>query len=208
MAKKSKSSSRWLQEHRDDFYVQKARAEGYRSRASYKLKEVQEKDKIIRRGMTVIDLGAAPGGWSQLAADWAGASGCVIGLDLLPMDPLENVIALQGDFTEKAVYDRLVATLADRPVDIVLSDMAPNMSGIDTSDQAQAMYLVELALYFAEQTLRPGGDLLVKVFQGVGSQEYIKALRAKFTKVVTRKPAASRPRSREIYLLARNFQMV
>lgn len=202
----SKSSAGWLKEHFDDQYVQRSWQDGYRSRASYKLLEIDAKDKLLKPGMTVIDLGAAPGGWSQIAADKVGPSGVVIASDILEMDALAGVDFIQGDFTEDAVLDAILGALGERPVDLIISDMAPNMSGMAAIDQPQAMYLVELALDLARQTLRPGGHFLAKVFQGEGFDEFLKELRGSFTRVVTRKPEASRARSREVYLLAEGFK--
>ncbi|QJQ97272.1 23S rRNA (uridine(2552)-2'-O)-methyltransferase RlmE [Halomonas sp. PGE1] len=202
----SKTSKGWLKEHFDDQYVQRSWQEGYRSRASYKLLELDEKDRLFKRGMTVIDLGAAPGGWSQVAAEKVGPEGVVIASDILEMDALAGVDFIQGDFTEESVLESILAALGERPVDLVMSDMAPNMSGMAAIDQPQAMYLVELALDLAGQTLRPGGTFLAKVFQGEGFDEYLKTLRERFTRVVTRKPGASRARSREVYLLAEGFR--
>ncbi|MDN3554726.1 23S rRNA (uridine(2552)-2'-O)-methyltransferase RlmE [Halomonas maura] len=202
----SKSSAGWLKEHFDDRYVQQSWQDGYRSRASYKLLALDEKDKLLRPGMTVIDLGAAPGGWSQVAAERVGDAGLVIASDLLEMDALAGVEFVQGDFTEDSVLEAILARLEDRSVDLVMSDMAPNMSGMAAIDQPQAMYLVELALDLARQTLSPGGAFLAKVFQGEGFDAYLKELRSDFTRVVTRKPEASRARSREVYLLAEGFR--
>jgi len=204
---KSKSSKRWLKEHEDDYYVQKARDEGYRSRAAFKFIEMNEKDKLVKPGMTVVDLGAAPGGGSQIVAELVGDEGRVIAMDILPMDTLPNVEFLQGDFREQEVFDRLMAIIADKPVDLVISDMAPNLSGMDAIDQPSSMFLAELALDMARQVLRPGGDFLVKVFQGEGFDAYTRDVRSSFTKLITRKPKASRSRSREVYLLARGFKM-
>ncbi|QJQ95411.1 MULTISPECIES: 23S rRNA (uridine(2552)-2'-O)-methyltransferase RlmE [Halomonadaceae] len=201
----SKTSASWLKEHFDDQYVQRSWQDGYRSRASYKLLELDEKAKLFRRGMSVIDLGAAPGGWSQVAAEKVGDSGLVIASDILEMDALVGVEFVCGDFTEEEVLEAILATLAGRPVDLVMSDMAPNMSGMAAIDQPQAMYLVELALDLARQTLAPGGNFLAKVFQGEGFDDYLKELRSSFARVVTRKPDASRARSREVYLLAEKF---
>lgn len=202
----SKSSAGWLKEHFDDRYVQQSWQDGYRSRASYKLLALDEKDKLLRPGMTVIDLGAAPGGWSQVAAEKVGDAGVVIASDILEMDALAGVDFVQGDFTEEAVLEEILARLDERPVDLVMSDMAPNMSGMAAIDQPQAMYLVELALDLARQTLSPGGSFLAKVFQGEGFDAYLKELRGSFQRVVTRKPEASRARSREVYLLAEGFR--
>lgn len=204
---RSKSSRRWLKEHEHDIFVQRARQEGYRSRAVYKFLEINDKDHLVKPGMTVVDLGAAPGGWSQVVAELVGAKGRVIAMDILPLEPLDNVEFLQGDFREQEVLDQLLAIIADRGVDLVISDMAPNTSGMEAVDQPRAMYLAELALDMARQVMKPGGDFLVKVFQGVGFDEYLRDLRSTFGKVITRKPKASRPRSREVYLLARSFKM-
>lgn len=203
---RSKSSARWLREHFTDEYVKRAQEEGYRSRAAYKLLEIQEKDRLLRPGLTVVDLGAAPGGWSQFAARLVGGQGAVIALDVLPMEPLPGVECIQGDFRETEVLERLMAMLNGRPVDLVISDMAPNTSGIKAVDQPRGMYLAELALDFAGQCLRSGGDLLVKVFQGEGFDPFLKSLRAGFATVAPRKPKASRARSAERYLLARNYR--
>ncbi|MBB3142507.1 23S rRNA (uridine(2552)-2'-O)-methyltransferase RlmE [Halomonas organivorans] len=202
----SKSSAGWLKEHFDDRYVQQSWQDGYRSRASYKLLALDDKDRLLRPGMTVIDLGAAPGGWSQIAAEKVGDRGVVIASDILEMDALAGVDFVQGDFTEDHVLDEILARLGNRPVDLVMSDMAPNMSGMAAIDQPQAMYLVELALDLARQTLSPGGTFLAKVFQGEGFDAYLKELRGSFQRVVTRKPEASRARSREVYLLAEGFR--
>ena len=204
---RSKSSPRWLREHFDDPYVRMARQEGYRSRAVYKLKEIQQKDSVIRPGQTVIDLGAAPGGWSQYVAELLAGTGWVVAVDIMGMDPLPNVTVLQADFTEEAALTGLTRILAGRPVNLVLSDMAPNISGQAAVDQPRAMYLAELAVDFATRVLVPGGDFLVKVFQGTGFDAYVRACRGAFATVYTRKPRASRPRSREVYLLARDRQV-
>src|SRR5690554_1947289 len=182
-----------------------AQRDGYRSRASYKLLEIQEKDRIMRSGMTVVDLGSAPGGWSQVASRIVGEKGCMIASDILPMDGMADVAFIQGDFTEQEVFDKIMAVINNRPVDLVISDMAPNMSGIRTADQAAAMLLCELALDLAIKVLRPGGDFLIKVFHGEGFNEYLKEVRQQFEKVQMRKPASSRDRSREQYLLARGM---
>jgi 23S rRNA (uridine2552-2'-O)-methyltransferase len=203
---RSKSSARWLREHFSDEYVKRAQREGYRSRSVYKLLEIHEKDHLLRPGMIVVDLGAAPGGWSQLALSRVGKQGIVIALDILPMEPLPGVEFLEGDFCQATVLEQLLAILAGRPVDLVLSDMAPNASGVKAVDQPRGMYLAELALDFSRQCLRPGGDLLVKAFQGEGFDQFLKDLRAIFTAVAPRKPQASRPRSAEQYLLARNYR--
>lgn len=205
---RSKSSARWLAEHEADPYVQLARKEGYRSRAVYKLKEIQERDKILKAGMTVVDLGAAPGGWSQYARPQLGKHGRLVALDILPMDPVDDVEFICGDFRETSVLERLEASVPANSVDLVLSDMAPNISGIDAADQAASIYLCELALEFAGQRLRKGGALLVKLFQGEGSEAYLKLVRSRFETMQIRKPKASRARSPEIYLLARNHRLV
>ncbi|MFU8838110.1 MAG: 23S rRNA (uridine(2552)-2'-O)-methyltransferase RlmE [Thiohalomonadaceae bacterium] len=204
---RSKSSQRWLKEHFDDEYVKKAQQQGYRSRAAFKLLEIQQKDQLLKNGMIVVDLGAAPGGWSQIAADLVGKRGQVIALDILPMDPLPDVVVLQGDFQEDAVLEALMQAIDGQPVDLVMSDMAPNMSGVRTVDQPRAMYLAELTLELAKTVLKPGGDMLLKVFQGEGFDAYHKQCRDHFAKVVIRKPDASRGRSREVYLLARGYQL-
>lgn len=206
MKNRSKSSGKWLREHFDDVWVKRARQEGWRSRAVYKLLEIDQKDRLIRPGMTVVDLGAAPGSWSEVAAKKTGHKGRVVALDILPMDSIAGVEFIEGDFREQAVYDRLLETLGDVPVDLVISDMAPNISGLKAVDQPRAMYLAELALELAEKVLKPGGDFLVKVFTGEGLDEYKKTMRSAFEKIIVRKPAASRPRSREIYLLARGYR--
>ncbi len=196
--KRSKTSKQWMREHVSDPFVQRAQKEGYRSRAAYKLMEIDERDRLLRPGTVVVDLGATPGGWSQVAA----ARGCkVIALDLLPLPPLPGVEFIQGDFREDEVLARLEQTLAGKPVDLVISDMAPNISGIALSDQARAMHLAELALDFAVRHLKPGGHFLVKVFQGAGFEEYVRLVRSRFARMATRKPKASRDRSNEVYLL-------
>ncbi len=204
--KRSKSSRRWLQEHANDPYVKQAQQLGYRSRAAFKLAEIQEKDKLIKPGMVVVDLGAAPGGWSQLAVDWVGEAGDVVALDRLAMDPLSGVSFIQGDFREAGVLLQLQDILTGRAVDVVISDMAPNMSGSKAVDIPRAMFLCELSLDFARQSLKPGGHFLVKTFQGEGFDAYLREVRGSFQKVSSRKPKASRPRSRELYLLGRGFK--
>ena len=206
MAKKRSSSKAWLKEHRDDPYVQQAQRDGYRSRACYKLLELQERDRLIRPGMTVVDLGSAPGGWSQVSADLVGHKGRVVASDILPMDNLAGVEFIQGDFTEDSVFEEILAAINDDPVDLVISDIAPNLSGMNAVDQPRSMYLVELALDMARQVLAPGGSFVAKVFQGEGFDELIREARAAFGKVLTRKPQASRPRSREVYLVAKDFR--
>ena len=203
LMKRSKSSKQWMHEHVNDVYVQRAKAEGYRSRAAFKLKEIAERDKLLKQGMIVVDLGATPGGWSQIAAARVGGTGRVIAFDILPMEPLKNVTFLHGDFREAAALKLLEHELGGRAIDLVLSDMSPNITGIAVSDQARAMYLAELALEFAVTHLKPGGGFLVKVFQGSGFQEYLREMRSSFVHVVTRKPEASRGRSNELYLLGR-----
>lgn len=200
---RSKSSQRWLQEHFKDPYVKKAQAEGYRSRAVFKLDELLERDDLLRPGMTVVDLGAAPGGWSQLVNQRLRGSGRIVALDILPMQGISGVDFICGDFREESVLAQLETQLNGAPVDLVLSDMAPNMSGVDLVDQARAMHLSELALEFARNWLKPGGDFLIKLFQGVGFDEYLRNLRTAFTRVSIRKPKASRARSNEVYALAR-----
>lgn len=198
---RSKSSRAWLKEHFDDHWVQQAQAAGWRSRAAFKLIEIDDKDKLLRPGSVVVDLGAAPGGWSQVAAQRVGDKGQVFALDILPMPAIAGVSFLEGDFREQSVLEQLEAELNGRPVDVVLSDMAPNISGMKAVDQPRAMYLAELALDFANQHLRPGGSWLCKVFQGQGFDELLRDARSAFSRVITRKPQASRPRSKEVYLL-------
>jgi 23S rRNA (uridine2552-2'-O)-methyltransferase len=200
---RSKSSKRWLQEHFDDPYVKRAQDEGLRSRAAYKLLELDEKYGLIRPGILVVDLGAAPGGWSEIAAPRVGAAGRVIALDILAMDPLPGVRFIEGDFTEPEPLEALELALAGDKADLVLSDMAPNISGVAVTDQAKAMYLAELALDFATHHLKPGGNFLVKLFQGEGFDAFVQECRRAFRTATIRKPGASRPRSREVYLLAR-----
>jgi len=196
-----------LQEHFNDEYVLRAQKEGFRSRAVYKLLEIQEKDRLLKPGLTLIDLGAAPGGWSQVAAGIVGEAGRVLALDVLPMDTLEYVEFIQGDFREEEIFARLVKALGENKADLVMSDMAPNISGMKAVDQPRSMYLAELALDMARTSLKPGGNFLVKVFQGEGFDQFYREMRSAFEKVVTRKPKASRPRSREVYLLARNYRL-
>lgn len=203
---RSRSSGRWLQEHVNDPYVRQAQQDGYRSRASYKLIQLQEKDKLMRPGMRVMDLGSAPGGWSQVAAHLVGEQGRVLATDILPMEPLKNVDFIQGDFTTAGVFEQILGQLGGVRSELVLSDLAPNVSGIDSADQAAAMHLAELALDLARRVLKPGGAFVVKVFQGGGSEAYLKELRPCFGKVSIRKPAASRARSREVYVVAKKFR--
>jgi 23S rRNA (uridine2552-2'-O)-methyltransferase len=206
MAARTKSSARWLNEHVNDPYVKQAQKDGYRSRSSYKLIQLNEKDRLIRPGMLVVDLGSAPGGWSQVAGRLVGAKGRVLATDILPMDPVNNVDFIQGDFTDESVLKQILDLLGDRKPDLVLSDIAPNISGIDSADQASSMYLVELALDMVRQVLKPKGDFVAKVFQGAGSDAFLKDLRTSFEKVLIRKPAASRARSREVYMVAKGFR--
>jgi 23S rRNA (uridine2552-2'-O)-methyltransferase len=200
--KPSKTSKQWMREHINDPYVHLAQKEGYRSRAAYKLLEIDAKDHLLKPGMVVVDLGATPGGWSQVAARQVGRGGKVIALDLLPLDPLAGVDFIQGDFREEVVLKQLEALLHGKYVGLVISDMAPNMSGVQSADLARAIHLAELAMEFALEHLKPGGSFLVKVFQGVGFEEFLKLMKSRFAKVVTRKPKASRDRSSELYLLA------
>jgi 23S rRNA (uridine2552-2'-O)-methyltransferase len=204
---RTKSSRRWLDRHVNDPYVKRAQQEGYRSRAVYKLLEIQEKDRILAPGMRVVDLGAAPGGWSQVAARIVGARGGVAALDVLPMEPLPGVAFIQGDFRADEPLARLREALGDEPVDVVLSDMAPNLSGNAAVDQPRMMYLCELALDLARQVLKPGGSLVVKAFQGEGFEAYHKTMRESFKRVASRKPKSSRSRSRELYLVATGFSL-
>ena len=204
MAVRSKSSKAWLHEHVNDHYVHMAQKDGYRARAAYKLLEINQKDKLIKPGTVLADLGSAPGSWSQVAAKLVGKTGAVFALDILPMDAIEGVSFIQGDFREDAVLEQFEALLDNRPLDLVICDMAPNMSGNAVTDQARSFYLCELALDFTSQHLKTGGSFLVKVFQGAGYQEYMAAMREIFASVQTRKPDASRNRSSEIYLLGKN----
>jgi len=203
---RSKSSGKWLAEHFTDEFVKRARKEGYRSRAVYKLREIDERDRILRPGMVVADLGAAPGAWSQYVRERVGKAGRVIALDILAMEPLSGVDVLQGDFTEETTLQALLDALNGQPVDLVISDMSPNISGIESADQARSMYLAELAMEFSVRVLKPGGLFLVKVFQGQGFSELYKEMQRRFEQVVTRKPKASRPRSPELYLLGKGFR--
>ncbi|BAP13183.1 MAG: 23S rRNA methyltransferase [Alcanivorax borkumensis] len=198
---RSKTSKAWLKEHFNDPWVAKAQEQGYRSRASFKLLEMNEKDRLFRPGMAVLDLGAAPGGWSQVAGQLIGGRGTVIASDILAMDALPDVTFIEGDFREEVIYEQILMALGDQRADLVMSDMAPNMSGNSAVDQPRAMYLAELALDMAERVLEPDGVFLVKVFQGEGFEDYRKALQSRFKRVVSRKPAASRARSTEVYQL-------
>ncbi|MFU8784906.1 23S rRNA (uridine(2552)-2'-O)-methyltransferase RlmE [Aliidiomarina sp.] len=205
--KRSASSSRWLKEHFDDQYVQKAQKRGLRSRAVFKIDEIQQRDKILRPGQTVVDLGAAPGGWSQYVADLQDGKGEVIACDILAIDPIAGVDFLQGDFREEAVLNALLTRIGGAKVDVLLSDMAPNFSGTDAVDQPRSMYLVELALEMCAQVLKPGGSFVVKVFHGEGSDVFLKSVRQAFTSVKVRKPDSSRARSREVYLVATGYKV-
>ncbi|MFB1486547.1 MULTISPECIES: 23S rRNA (uridine(2552)-2'-O)-methyltransferase RlmE [unclassified Thiocapsa] len=202
---KTASSRKWLDRQHSDPYVKRAQREGYRSRAAFKLLEIQEKDRIFRPGMRVLDLGAAPGSWSQIAARLVGVRGSVVALDLLPMDPLPGVVVMQGDFREPEILARLCATLGGETLDLVLSDMAPNITGMTVVDQPRSMHLVDLALDLSRSRLQPGGSLVVKVFQGTGFDDILIELRRSFSKVVSRKPKSSRSQSRELYLVAKGF---
>lgn len=199
---RTKSSRRWLKEHFDDEFVLRAQREGWRSRAVYKLQELDEKYRLFRPGMTVVDLGAAPGAWSQYAVQKVGKKGRVVAMDILPIDPIPGVDFLEGDFRDEDVYARFLEMIGKAPVDLVMSDIAPNISGVEAVDQPRAMYLVELAVDFADQALAEGGTFLAKVFQGESFDELVRSLRGRYNKVIVRKPKASRPRSREVYLLA------
>ncbi|MBK1851056.1 23S rRNA (uridine(2552)-2'-O)-methyltransferase RlmE [Marinobacter sp. 1-4A] len=203
---RSKSSGRWLDEHVNDPFVKQAQVDGYRSRASYKLLEINKKDRLIHPNMVVMDLGSAPGGWSQVAVNLVGHKGRVLASDILPMDAIAGVEFVQGDFTEDSVFDAIMEALGDSRVDVVISDMAPNISGVTVADQASSMYLVELALDMAGQVLKPKGSFVAKVFQGEGYDEYLKAAREVFDKVVVRKPDSSRARSREVYVVGKGFK--
>jgi 23S rRNA (uridine2552-2'-O)-methyltransferase len=206
MAVHSKSSQKWLQEHHRDQYVKRAQTDGYRSRASYKLIEINQKDKIFKPGLIVVDLGAAPGGWSQVAAKLVGPEGKIVASDILKMDPIDKVDFVLGDFTNSDVLQNILNLLDNNLVDLVISDMAPNMSGIRGVDQTKAMYLIELALDMACKVLKPGGNFVVKVFHGEGFDQYMLELKKRFKRVMSRKPDASRSRSREVYVVAKNFK--
>lgn len=205
--KRSSSSTRWLKEHFDDHYVKQAQKLGLRSRAAFKIEEIDKKDKLIRRGNTVVDLGAAPGGWSQYSAYKVEDKGRVIACDILPMDPISGVEFLQGDFREEAVLHALLERLGDNKADLVMSDMAPNMSGNDAADQASSMYLTELALDMCHQVLKANGNFVVKVFQGEGFDSFFRDVKSAFKSVKTRKPESSRARSREVYLVATGYKL-
>lgn len=203
---KSKTSKAWMHQHVNDPYVKRAQAEGYRSRAAYKLQQLASRDKLLRPGMLVVDLGAAPGGWSQVAAQAVGESGRVIAVDLLPVTPMRGVTVIQGDFQDDATLAAVESALGGQQADLVISDMAPNISGIPLVDQARHAALAELALDFALKHLKPRGNFLVKAFQGGGYETYVKTLRSHFAEVVTRKPEASRSRSNEVYLLGKGLR--
>lgn len=201
--KRSRTSKAWMREHVTDPYVQMAQKDGYRSRAAYKLIEMDERDHLIKPGMIVVDLGAAPGGWTQVVAKKIGSSGVLVAFDILPMDPVHGAVFIQGDFREDAALAQLDEAVAGRPVDLVISDIAPNISGIGTADQARSMHLAELALEFAAQHLKPAGSFLVKVFQGEGFDDFVREMRQQFAQVMVRKPKASRNRSTEVYMLGK-----
>ena len=204
---RSKSSREWLDRHLSDEYVKRAQLDGYRSRAVYKLLEIQQRDQLIRPGQVVVDLGAAPGGWSQVAQEIVTHKGAVFALDILPMEAIGGVTIIEGDFREQQPLDKLREALDGRDVDLVISDMAPNLSGMATVDQPRSIYLCELALDFAVQTLKPGGDFLTKIFQGEGFDAYMRQLRENFAGVMTRKPQSSRSKSSEVYLIGRDFRV-
>jgi 23S rRNA (uridine2552-2'-O)-methyltransferase len=208
MARRSKSSERWLREHFSDPFVKRAQAEGWRSRAVFKLEQIDQRERLLKPGMVVLDLGAAPGAWSQYVRRRLGSSGRVVATDLLPMEPLAGVEFLQGDFREDAVFQQLKTTLGTAGVDLLLSDMAPNMSGMDAIDAPRGMYLAELALDMAAAVLKPGAGALIKVLQGAGFQELVALARTRFGRVRCLKPDASRSRSPETYLLASGMRMV
>lgn len=203
---KSKSSDRWLREHFSDEYVIKSQKDGYRSRASYKLIEIDDKDRLIKPGSMVVDLGSAPGGWTQVAVNRVGHKGRVIASDILPMDGLAGVDFIEGDFTDDQVFEKILETINGQPVDLVISDMAPNMSGMKAVDQPKAMYLAELAYDMAIKVLAPGGAFVTKIFMGEGFDQYFRDARQHFTKVLTRKPASSRSRSPEVYMVAKGYK--
>jgi 23S rRNA (uridine2552-2'-O)-methyltransferase len=208
MPKRSKSSDRWLKEHFRDPYVQRAQSGGWRSRAVFKLEEIDQRERLLKPGALCLDLGAAPGAWSQYARGRVGAQGRVVASDILPMEPLDGVEFVQGDFREDEVFGRVLSLLPEGQVDVVLSDMAPAMSGIDVTDQARSMHLAEIALDMARRVLKPGGDALIKVFQGSGFEDLVKGARHEFGRVKVVKPQASRARSPEMYLLAMKFRLV
>jgi 23S rRNA (uridine2552-2'-O)-methyltransferase len=203
---RSKSSASWMSRHLSDPFVKQAQKDGYRSRSAYKLIELNEKDKLIRPGMRIMDLGSAPGGWSQVAGKLVGGKGRVLATDILPMDGLKNVDFIQGDFTDEAIVQKLLDWLGGGKFDLIISDIAPNITGIDSADQASSIYFLELALDTVQKTLKPGATFVAKMFQGAGSDQYLKELRKHFDKVAIRKPAASRKESREVYLVAKGFK--
>ena len=203
---RTKSSSEWLRRHVNDPFVKQAQIDGYRSRSAYKLIELNEKDRLIKPGMRIMDLGSAPGGWSQVAGRLVGKKGRVLATDILPMDPVPNVDFIQGDFNDEAIVGQLLEWLDGGRFDLVISDIAPNLSGIDSADQAGSMYFLELALDIVRKTLKPGATFAAKMFQGSGSDDYVKELRKSFEKVLIRKPAASRAQSREVYIVAKGFK--
>lgn len=203
---RTKSSSRWLQRHVNDPYVKQAQREGYRSRSAYKLIELDQKDRLIRPGMRVMDLGSAPGGWSQVLSRRLGERGKVLATDILPMEPIDNVDFIQGDFTDEAIVGRIHDWLGGAKFDLIVSDIAPNITGIDSADQSSSIYFLELALDTVRETLKPGATFVAKMFQGAGSDQWLKDLRGSFQKVSIRKPGASRPESREVYVVAKGFK--
>lgn len=204
---RSKSSASWLSRHLSDPFVKQAQKDGYRSRSAYKLVQLNERDHLLRPGLRVLDLGSAPGGWSQVASKIIGGKGRILATDILPMDPLPNVDFIQGDFTDDAIVKQLLDWLEGGRFDLIVSDIAPNLSGIDSADQARSMYFLELALDTVRRTLKPGGTFVAKMFQGAGSDAYVKELRTSFEKVLIRKPDASRKESREVYLVAKGFRL-
>lgn len=199
--KHAKTSNAWMKEHINDFFVKQAKKDGYRSRAAYKLLEINERDKLLQSGMNVVDLGATPGSWSQVVANKINNKGKIIALDILEMAPLPDVVFIQGDFTEETALIKLKKALEDLPLDLVISDMSPNVSGIKISDQARSMHLAELAFEFSMERLKPEGSFLVKVFQGCDFDQFLQSMRTGFNRVIIRKPKASRDRSKELYLL-------
>lgn len=203
---RSKSSNNWIRRHVNDPFVKKAQLEGYRSRSAYKLIELNEKDRLIKPNMFLLDLGSAPGGWSQVASKLIGRNGRVLATDILPMDPIKNVDFVQGDFTEEAVVEELMKKLGGEKFDLIISDIAPNITGIDSADQASSMVFLDLALDTVRKTLKPGASFVAKMFQGSGSDQYVKELRTSFEKVLIRKPAASRAESREVFIVAKGFR--
>ena len=203
---RTKSSASWLSRHLSDPFVKQAQKDGYRSRAAYKLIEINDKDKLIRAGMRVLDLGSAPGGWSQVAGKIIGDKGKILATDILPMETLRNVDFIQGDFTEQDTLDKLLAWTGGGKFDLIICDIAPNITGISSADQASSIYFLELALDTVRRTLKPGANFVAKMFQGSGSDEYLKELRKHFDKVSIRKPAASRKDSSEVYVIAKGFK--